>query len=115
MFRGEWSRLSNSADPIKLPAWSHDVFVLALVHLYTDWLPGTPLPEPIKPALAALSVDLAHFELDDWRSMMKLAGMLECVDLAAAARSKAIALIDKEFKAIELAGAMGDATKAKEE
>ncbi|KAI9152580.1 hypothetical protein H9P43_009372 [Blastocladiella emersonii ATCC 22665] len=104
MFRGEWSRQTNSNDPIKLPAWPRSVFILALVHLYTKWLPGVPLPESIKPSLTSLSVDLAELDLDDWRSMAKLAGMLECIDLASAAQSQAMALLGEEFKIFKSAG-----------
>ncbi|KAI9152579.1 hypothetical protein H9P43_009371 [Blastocladiella emersonii ATCC 22665] len=104
MFRGALARPSSPTKPIELPAWSHDIFVLALVHCYTDWLPGSPLPDSIKPALSKLAVDPADLDVDDWRSMMKFAGMLECPRLASAARSQAVALIDEELKTITLAG-----------
>ncbi|KAI9172958.1 hypothetical protein H9P43_007089 [Blastocladiella emersonii ATCC 22665] len=98
MFTGGWyeggaTRGSATArDPITTPTWLPAPLLLTLVHLYSGWAPGDPVPSVVWPVLAGVGVEVdpgdrkARLDLDEWSNMFEIAEMLELPDLATRVR-----------------------------
>ncbi|KAI9222137.1 hypothetical protein BC828DRAFT_396956 [Blastocladiella britannica] len=88
--------------PIVMSAWHMSAFVLMLVHVYSGWLAGTPLPKLAnKGVLCKFKCAPADLEYADWRNLYELARMLELHRLAIAASAQLEAILVSERKGIE--------------
>ncbi|KAJ1502332.1 hypothetical protein HMI56_002753 [Coelomomyces lativittatus] len=78
MLLGEWSK--NLEDKINAP-WSDKVFLSCVLHLYTGWLPGSPICKAVFEKLNLNKCDL-ELKLEDAVELYEVAKMLELYALA---------------------------------
>ncbi|KAI9223787.1 hypothetical protein BC828DRAFT_375120 [Blastocladiella britannica] len=87
--------------PMDMSAWRTPAFVLMLVHVYSGWLPGAPLPKLAEEGVVAkFKCTPADLEYADWRNLYELARMLELHQFAAAANKQLVNLLLAEHEAI---------------
>ncbi|KAI9173161.1 hypothetical protein H9P43_007292 [Blastocladiella emersonii ATCC 22665] len=104
MFGGDWADSAAAKEPIALPAWQRAAFALAIVNLYTGWVPGPDAaPKPITAAFAKLEVKLAElYHYDVLVNCLDLAEMLECPKLMTALKPKIVDAISTRINAISI-------------
>ncbi|KAJ1496652.1 hypothetical protein HMI56_006081 [Coelomomyces lativittatus] len=78
MLLGGWSKKLD--DKINAP-WSDTIFLCCILHLYTGWLPGSPICEEV---FEKLNVNRSILKLDttDLSELYEVAKMLELHTLA---------------------------------
>ncbi|KAI9220819.1 hypothetical protein BC828DRAFT_382599 [Blastocladiella britannica] len=89
----------KDGEPIPMPAWRTSSLVLMLVHVYSGWLPGQPLPKGAMSVAATgegqdqeqhvgivtkHACDPGQLHFADWANLQELANMLEMPGLEAA-------------------------------
>ncbi|KAJ1502331.1 hypothetical protein HMI56_002752 [Coelomomyces lativittatus] len=92
MLLGGWSR--KLEDKINAP-WSDKVFLGCILHLYTGWLPGTPICEEV---FEKLNINSSTLNLDatDLSELYEVAKMLELRALSYFTLSHVIEIAEKE-------------------
>ncbi|KAJ1502107.1 hypothetical protein HMI54_009342 [Coelomomyces lativittatus] len=92
MLLGEWS--NNLEDKINAP-WSDEVFLSCVLHLYTGWLPGTPICEEV---FEKLNINRSTFKLDatDLLELYEIAKILELRALSYFTLRYVIEIVEKE-------------------
>ncbi|KAJ3360580.1 hypothetical protein GGF32_008323, partial [Allomyces javanicus] len=77
MFSGDWAESAKFKDPISFTSWHAAAVALTFIHIYSGWLPGTPLPKGARKRVRSFSCNPDTLEYPTWRNMFELAQMLE--------------------------------------
>ncbi|KAI9216841.1 hypothetical protein BC828DRAFT_400742 [Blastocladiella britannica] len=95
-------RALATAAPIALDQWPAAALDLILVHIYSGWVPGSPLPPAAATTLTEREVvtDLAALECGDWQELYKLARMLDLRGLALGANKMMVRALEAEQAAL---------------
>ncbi|KAJ3367962.1 hypothetical protein GGF31_006918 [Allomyces arbusculus] len=98
MFSGDWAESANAKDPISFTSWHAAAVALTFIHIYSGWLPGTPLPKGARKRVRAFACDPDTLEYPTWRNMFELAQMLELKALMLAINRKLVTLLEDQFQ-----------------
>ncbi|KNE59730.1 hypothetical protein AMAG_05194 [Allomyces macrogynus ATCC 38327] len=99
MFSGDWAESApKTEDPIKFTSWHAAAVALTFIHIYSGWLPGTPLPKGALKRVRSFSCDPTKLEYPTWRNMFELAQMLELKALTLAINRQLVALLEAQFQ-----------------
>ncbi|KNE71758.1 hypothetical protein AMAG_16062 [Allomyces macrogynus ATCC 38327] len=98
MFSGDWAESANSKDPIKFTSWHAPAVALTFIHIYSGWLPGTPLPKGARKRVRSFACDPDTLEYPTWRNMFELAQMLELKALTLAINRQLVASLEAQFQ-----------------
>ncbi|KAI9222231.1 hypothetical protein BC828DRAFT_378911 [Blastocladiella britannica] len=84
---GPWaeSEAVATGKPIALPDWQPWVLVLVLLHAYSGWIPGQPLPSVAVTLLTKYDCKIDELSVGDYWQLHTQAQMLDMYQLAAAA------------------------------
>ncbi|KNE72677.1 hypothetical protein AMAG_16436 [Allomyces macrogynus ATCC 38327] len=103
MFKGTWAESARGAtlEPIQFDSWEGAAVALVLVHLYSGWLPGEPLPKFTRKLVRDFACDPNALDFATWRNMFDLARMLELKELMLAINRQLVAHLEEEFVEIK--------------
>ncbi|KNE64336.1 hypothetical protein AMAG_09363 [Allomyces macrogynus ATCC 38327] len=114
---------STSTDrDITLTDWSAPAVALAVIHMYAGWVPPHALPDGSPSAVVRdFACDPAGVKYATWRHLFDLAHWLGLKQLALAANRQCAAVLDAEFREVEMeeepqvVGTVAEAEVGKEE
>ncbi|KAJ3351973.1 hypothetical protein GGF32_004024 [Allomyces javanicus] len=102
MFSGMW-RESSTTDPIRFESWHAAAVAHVLIHIYSGWVPGEPLPsqtpEQLRADVACEPKDLLYAT---WRNSLELAEMLGLKTLAMTVIQQLKTLLDEQLRDLSL-------------
>ncbi|KAJ3360562.1 hypothetical protein GGF32_008304 [Allomyces javanicus] len=102
MFSGDWAESAGKTkDPIKFTSWHAAAVALTFIHIYSGWLPGTPLPKGARRRVRSFMCNPDTLEYPTWRNMFELAQMLELKLLTLAINRQLVALLEAQFQELK--------------
>ncbi|ORZ32916.1 hypothetical protein BCR44DRAFT_111324, partial [Catenaria anguillulae PL171] len=99
MFRGPWADAAKSDKPVDF-GWSSAATVLCLIHMYSGWVVGQPLPqaEKVQEVCDLYKVDVDDLSVHELLHVKDLAKLLELKDMVKAATMEMVRLLTAELE-----------------
>ncbi|KAJ3351971.1 hypothetical protein GGF32_004022 [Allomyces javanicus] len=99
MFKGKWADSRQGTEtPIQFTTWHAPAVALALIHIYSGWLPGMVLPKGTKQLVREFACDPDTLEYPTWRNLFELSQMLELKPLTLAVNRQLVEMLEAQYR-----------------